>query len=79
MKVAPKLLDLASLNHHPKGFIGEFRLPPLAPATSLEDFAVVQDPFELEVACNPFVEMETPVYESMRHGGHVLTVPAEFE
>lgn len=49
-KVAPKVLDFASLNHHPKSFIGELRFPSLGPAASHEDLVIVQDPFEFQVA-----------------------------
>lgn len=74
MKIAPKLLDFTSLNHHCQGFISISLLTTLAPVAALKDFLIVQYALVVEVVGNPFVEVEAPVNEGMSHISHFLAV-----
>lgn len=77
MEIPPELVDLAGLSHFVNDFNGIPRLALLAQVIASQDFDVGHMAHALEVVDDPFIEMVSPVRESMRQLGFVLAVSIE--
>lgn len=74
MEVTPESFDFASLDHAVDNLVGVLGLPFHTPVASLDDLFVGEYALPLKIADDPFVEVEAPVDEGVRHRGSGFTV-----